>query len=211
VRSLKPNQAYAGFLKLGALLTGPENQNPKDANLKRRILMGAQRFRGGLQQKPTPPLVKQPLVYDPDLEGMRISSTCWAAALSSWLSAARNDDWSVDKLVERFRPFLGKNGLDLGQFNEIADALFVRMQFEEIGKADFSWDYLYDKLLQSVVYVILENANPAHALVLYAISVDNSNTQEVWVMDPLQGYRAGALSAFRERSPTFLVGVAKKI
>jgi hypothetical protein len=150
------------------------------------------------------------MVYDPDLGGMRISSTCWAAALSSWLSAARNDVRSVDDLVARFRPFLGKNGLDLSQFDEIADSLFVRMDYEEIDKADFTWEYLYDKLLQSALYIILENANPAHALVLYAITVDNSNTREVWIMDPIQGYRAGSLSAFRERSPTFLIGVAKR-
>ena len=172
--------------------------------------MGAYLFRGGLQQKPMPPLVRQPTVYDPDLGGMRITSTCWAAALSSWLSAARNDDRSVENLVERFRPFLGKNGLDLGQFYNIADALFVRMSYEEIAKAEFTWDYLYDQLRQSALYIILENANPAHALVLYAISLDKNNTQEVWLMDPLQGYRAGSLNAFRERSPVFLVGVAKQ-
>lgn len=172
--------------------------------------MGAFRFRGGIQQKPQPPLVRQPLVYDPDLGGMRISSTCWAAALSSWLSASRNDYRSVENLVERFRPFLGTSGLDLGQFDNIADALFVRMDYEEISSAEFTWDYVYLKLLESAIYIILENANPAHALVLYAISVDENETEEVWIMDPIRGYAAGSLSSFRERSPTFLIGVAKK-
>jgi len=172
--------------------------------------MGAYLFRGGIQQKPAPPLVRQPQVYDPDLGGMRISSTCWAAALSSWLTACRNDDKSVDYLVRFFQPYLGKSGLDLGQFDKIADALFVRMAYEEVDKAEFTWEYLSFKLHESAVYIILENANPAHALVLYAVSVDKSNTQEVWVMDPIQGYRAGPLSDFQKRSPTFLIGTAKK-
>ena len=170
--------------------------------------MGASLFRGGIQQKPTPPLVRQPIVHDADLGGMIISSTCWAAALSSWLSASRNDDRSVENLVQWFQ--VGKNGLDLGKFDQIADAPFVRMNFEEISKAEFTWDYISLKLHESAIYIILENANPAHALVLYAITQKKDQDHEVWIMDPIQGYRVGSLSAFRERSPTFLIGVAKK-
>ncbi len=170
--------------------------------------MGASLFRGGIQQKPTPPLVRQPIVTDADSGIRMISSTCWAAALSSWLSSSRNDDRTVENLVQWFR--VGQDGLDLGKFDQIADAPFVRMQFEEVGKAQMTWDYLSLKLHESAVYVILINANPAHAVVLYAITQVAGQEHEVWIMDPIQGYRVGSLSGFRERSPTFLIGVAKK-
>lgn len=84
------------------------------------------------------------------------------------------------------------------------------MQFEEVSKAGLTWDYVSLKLQESAVYIILISGNPAHALVLYAITQANNQEHEVWIMDPIQGYRVGSLSAFRERSPTFLIGVAKK-
>jgi len=172
--------------------------------------MGAYLWRKGIIQKPVPPLVRQPMVFDPDLGGMMISPTCWAAALSSWLKATRNVDRSVDYIVGFFRHYVTSKGLDLSQFGEIAEALFVRMDYEEVDRADLSWDYLWWKLEESAIYLILENANPAHALVLYAISEDRAGTQEVWLVDPIQGMRAGSLREFQKRSPTFLVGVARK-
>ena len=165
----------------------------------------------GTRRKP-PPIVKQPLVYDPGLGAWRISNTCWAAALSSWLKAARDADWGVPTLVQRFQSSSGEQGLDLGSFDRVAKALFVNMTYEEVGSGGFNFEYLYEKLNSSYLYVIKSGANPAHAVVVYGVTreAESGQKQEIGLMDPLRGALvAGPLGGFQKMSRSFVVGWAK--
>lgn len=170
--------------------------------------MGAFRFEGGLAQKPVPPIVVQPRVTD-EFGITAASPTCWAAALSSWLKGVRGTDWSVSDLVQRFRPYLRGSGLDLANFDEIAGALSVRMTFEDVSPQDLTWEYLYEKLMISSVYIILAGKDPGHAVVIYSIAFDSAGTRDVRWMDPLKGsYQRGPLAKFQTLSRNFVVGWA---
>ena len=183
--------------------------------------MGAFRQRGGMLQKPLPPWVKQLEVFDPNLAraqeasgldatGMSITNTCWAAALSSWLTAQRAVDWSVNNLNKRFEAFVNENGLDMAHFNDVAEALFVRMDYETIGQGQLTWEYLYDKLSHSYVYTMLIGSKIGHAMVIHGVTLDSQGTRDIHFMDPMVGVREGALSEYQKRSSTFLIGWAKE-
>jgi hypothetical protein len=164
--------------------------------------------------RPLPKIVQQPQMGDPD--NPIASPVCWAAALSSWLKASRNSDWSMGMLVQRFAPFCPSgSSLDLGYFGEVADALFVQMEYEELSGQDLTFGYLYDKLVGSdagtgsYLYIILEGKNPAHAVVGYGAKSDSTG-EYLGLMDPLRGVHAAApLSSFRQKASDFLVGWAK--
>jgi hypothetical protein len=172
--------------------------------------MGAFRERGGMVQKPAPPVVKQPVIEDPTLGTIAISNTCWAAALSSWLKVARNEDWSIGQLVKKFESFLNGSSLNLGHFDEVAESFLVRMDYETIQGAELIWEYLYDKLTWSYVYIMLVGSTMGHAMVIHAVTLDSKGTRDIHVMDPKEGLRAGALSEFQKRSSKFVVGWAKE-
>jgi hypothetical protein len=163
--------------------------------------------------RPLPRIVQQPQIGDPN--DPVASPVCWAAALSSWLKATRDSDWSMGQLVQRFASFCPTGGsLDLGYFDEVAQASFVRMSYEELSAQDLTFEYLYDKLVGSHVgggsylYIVLEGKNPAHAVVGYGVKSDSSG-EYLGLMDPLRGVHAAApLSSFRRRASDFLVGWA---
>jgi hypothetical protein len=173
--------------------------------------MGAFKQQGGMVQKPLPPIVMQPIVEGvPGIGTLAIAPTCWAAALSSWLKAARDEDWSIGQLVNRFKPYLDGSALKLSHFNDIAESFLVRMDYETLRGSELTWEYLYDKLTYSYVYTMLINSQMGHAMVIHAITLDSTGTQDIHVMDPKEGVRVGALSAFQNRSSTFVVGWAKE-
>jgi hypothetical protein len=158
-----------------------------------------------------PPIVKQPTIGDEDHP--IALPVCWACALSSWLKVVRGSEWSFRQLVQRFKPFCGDaGGLDLSQFDSVADALFVSMYWEEKNRSELTFDYLHEKLMGprgSHLYVILEGKNPAHCVVVYGLN--REKTDLVGIMDPLRGVRAApVLSEFRQKATDFLVGWAKR-
>jgi hypothetical protein len=165
-----------------------------------------------LYSLPKPKIVKQPPVGDGDI----VAPVCWAAALSSWLAAARGADWSIGNLVQRFSAFCnGGVSLDLSHLDDVADALFVSMNHEELDNADLTFDYLYDKIVApngvrgSYLYIVLLGKNPAHAVVGYGVR-NEGDAEFLGIMDPFKGVLAApVLSDFRRRAASFWVGWAQ--
>ena len=173
--------------------------------------MAAYKQRGGMVQKPSPPLVLQPVLEVPGIGTLAIAPTCWAAALSSWLIAARAEERSIADLVKTFAPYLSDGGsLQLNHFKDVAESYLVRMDFEAVRGSELTWDYLYDKLTYSYVYTMLIGSQMSHAVVIYAITLDSRGTRDVHLMDPKDGMIQGVLSMFQKRSSTFVVGWAKE-
>jgi hypothetical protein len=179
--------------------------------------MSAVHERGGIFQKPVPPLIKQPMIGDPDSGNFLASPTCWAAALASWLKVARGRDWTVAELVARFKPYTSEGGmLQMEHLDDVTEALDVRMDYEEMpssnphGPQKIDWDYLSDKLMWGHVYLILIKASgPAHAVVVHGVSRDSRGNEEINIMDPMYGYKVGPIDAFMKLSSSFIVGWPK--
>src|SRR5215468_11009935 len=104
--------------------------------------MGSFKERRGMVRKPLPPIVKQPQVFDSDLNSFRISNTCWAAALSSWLKVSRDENWSVEDLVTKFGGKMENAGLNLLHFDAVAESYLVRMDYQKIAGDKLTWEYL---------------------------------------------------------------------
>jgi hypothetical protein len=172
--------------------------------------MGAFQVKGGIAHRPVPPFVKQPQVEVPGVGTRAISATCWAAALSSWLKVARNVDWSVDELVNRFKPHLNNDALDLKHVKDVAESGFVQMDWEMVRGSDLTWDYLYDKLKYSYVYAMIIDSVMGHAVVVWGITRDSAGAQDIHLMDPKDGLRESALGQFQRRSPSCVVGWTKE-
>jgi hypothetical protein len=175
--------------------------------------MGAFMQSGGVVHRPLPPIVAQPRLGDSNQPVA--TPTCWAASLSSWLKANRNADWSIGDLVNRFAPFCnGGLSLDFANFDEVAQAGFVNMTYDELNTSYLTFEYLYSKLAGSYeltgsyLYIVMEGKNPAHAVVGYGV-VKEKETEYIGVMDPMRGVHAREpLSSFRQRATDFLVGSA---
>lgn len=157
-----------------------------------------------------PPLVTQPIEYDED--GIRsVSNSCWAAALSSWLGASGRSQYSVENLQQIFAAYSSSLGLKLGYFDEVASSILVNMDWEQLGQADLTFEYLYLKLQVSHLY-LMKIKSPAHVVVLYGVTRDaeSGTGEEIRIMDPFYGkYKAGPLSVWRKEAKSYIVGWAK--
>jgi hypothetical protein len=157
-----------------------------------------------------PPLVVQPSEYDED--GVRsISNSCWAAALSSWLGATGRSQYSVPSLQQIFAAYSTSLGLKLGYFDEIASSNLVNMDWEQLGQADLTFEYLYQQLQVSHLY-LMKIKSPAHVVVLYGVTRDAASGagEEIHIIDPFYGkYKAGPLAAWRKEAKSYIVGWAK--
>ncbi|MCK1469983.1 hypothetical protein [Bradyrhizobium sp. CW10] len=156
-----------------------------------------------------PGIVKQPSVGTGDDEVSL--PVCWACALSSWLEATRGVSWSYSSIIQMFQMYCNGNALDLAYFGEIANSLSINMDYEEIDRADLTFDYVYEKMFPLAgtsgnhLYIVMEGKNPAHVVVAYGIQRDN--TDYIAIMDPLRGVLAApTLSTFRNKATGFLIG-----
>lgn len=159
-----------------------------------------------------PPIVAQPTYYDENGYRM-ISMSCWAAALSSWLKGTQGSDYSVANLLQIFRWYVTKNGLDISYFDRIADSGLVNMYYDFYDPSDLTFDYIYLQLQQSYLYLMsIPASGPAHVVVLYGVVRDRATgaNEEIQIMDPLFGkLKRGSLSEYRKLADSFLVGWVK--
>lgn len=110
-----------------------------------------------------------------------------------------------------FQMYCNGNALGLAYFGEIANSLSINMDYEEIDRADLTFDYVYEKMFPLAgtsgnhLYIVMEGKNPAHVVVAYGIQRDN--TDYIAIMDPLRGVLAApTLSTFRNKATGFLIG-----
>jgi Papain-like cysteine protease AvrRpt2 len=167
--------------------------------------MSAFKENNGLFQKPKPPVVGQK-----DADGT-FRMRCWAAALSSWLSAARGLNWTMDDVIKMFKTLLASNdGLPFENFKQVAENLMVQMNYDIITPEDLSEDYLVRMLRRSHLYIVMAgNQGVSHAMVVHGVS-RRGEKPFIWGMDPMQNsYTVGPLSDFAAFGQKFLVGYAK--
>lgn len=167
--------------------------------------MGAFKENNGLFQKPKPPVVGQ------NENSGEFRPRCWAAALSSWVKAARDLDWTMNDIITMFKPLLlPSDGLPYENFKQISENLQIRMNYDIVLPDDLSEDYLLRMLRRSHLYIVIAgNQGVSHAVVVHGIN-RRQNTPFIWGMDPMQNsYTTGPLTGFVSFGQKFLVGYSK--
>jgi hypothetical protein len=149
-------------------------------------------------------------------------TTCWAAALESWLDTADKTRFQTqDQLVHQVSgdsSFKGGFKIEPG-FRNVAASKGMTTKFVRLD--DFTPWSLSKKLEVSVLFVGFEMEKYSiwwHAVVLYAIESPNKGSTRFYVMDPgadprppkTQGLDTWDLSAFFVAGPERLVLVGWK-
>jgi hypothetical protein len=148
--------------------------------------------------------------YRPKLYKQGFTPTCWAAALASWLDAVPGRiDRDPDFLLEFFRAYTVNEGfLPWGNFENVAESIIIRMDYEVVGGANMDRDYVLDILKWSPIYLIAMppgsgSDNIAHARVIWNLTNDG-----VLAVDPIQGHISWSYAKMKHFY-TILVGWAK--
>lgn len=139
---------------------------------------------------PIPPFVAQPKV-----EGTNtVHPHCWAAALSSWLTATpRRTPVSTEDLIRNLKEYtIGRSGaLDSRFFYKIAATPLVQMAWKPVAGKDLKENYVdtltNDLVWGGYVYAICrpvgaDDETPSHARVIYGTWLGSA-----WAMDPMLG------------------------
>jgi hypothetical protein len=130
----------------------------------------------------------QEKAYDPDTGMLIPTSTCWAAAMSSWLKGAHDSSWSPENLIGLFRRYVTKKGLDLAYWSDVAESPAISMNYDELYAHEFTFDYVYDKLERGLLYAMTTGNSIGHAIVIYGVDREaNGSNARFWAMDPLDG------------------------
>jgi hypothetical protein len=112
------------------------------------------------------------------------TTRCWAAALSSWMTATRRREWSTEDVIDMFGAYCDISGaLNPNYLSDVTESIFVRMDYEDIRGADLTPAHLGELLKWSDVYMIQwDGGRFSHAYVVYGFD------DLMHIMDPMRGF-----------------------